>query len=158
MKSRNFGRSSVRVMRAFTLLEIMLVMVIIITLAGVVVVNLGSRREQAKINTTKIQLKSIEDGLEYFNSDLGRYPTTDEGLQVLNTGDQLQDEELAKKWHGPYLGKETKDFSIKDAWEHDFKYVSPGEHNTKTFDLYSAGPDGQEGTEDDIVNWESDKK
>jgi general secretion pathway protein G len=143
--------------RAFTLLEIMLVIVIIIALAAVVVPNLGSRREQAKIGTTKIQLKSIEDAMEYFKTDVGRYPTSEEGLQALNSAEQIQDEELSKKWHGPYLGKETKQFSLKDAFDHDFHYTCPGEHNTKTFDLYSAGPDGQEGTEDDIGNWEKEK-
>jgi len=156
MNYRTMRRSSTK--RAFTLLEIMLVMVIIIALASVVVVNLGARRDKAKIDQTTIQLKSLEDGLDFFNSDIGRYPPPEEGLQALNTADQMQDEELTKKWHGPYMGKETKTFTVKDAWNHEFKYTCPGEHNTKSYDLYSAGPDGQEGTEDDIVNWEVESK
>jgi|WetSurMetagenome_2_1015567.scaffolds.fasta_scaffold460369_1 general secretion pathway protein G len=157
MKSRRMKQGHRTLHRSFTLLEIMLVIVIIIALAAVVVPNLGSRREQAKVGTTKIQLKSIEDALEYFKTDVGRYPTTEEGLQALNSSEQLQDEELVKKWHGPYLGKETKQFSLKDSWDHDYRYTCPGEHNPKTFDLFSAGTDGQEGTEDDIVNWEKEK-
>jgi general secretion pathway protein G len=143
--------------RGFTLLEVLLVIVILVTLAAVVLPNIGSRREQANIGSTKIQLKGIEDAMEFFKTDVGRYPTTEEGLGVLNSKEELQDEELAEKWHGPYSGKEdVEDFKLKDAWNNEFRYTCPGEHNTKTFDLVSDGPDGQEDTEDDIMNWEKD--
>lgn len=143
--------------RAFTLLEIMLVIVIIIALAAVVVPNLSGQQDKAKIWTTKIQIKGIEDALDLFKADVGRYPTTEEGLQVLNSSEQMQDEDLVKKWHGPYIGKGTKEFTLKDSWEKEFHYTCPGEHNTKSYDLYSTGPDTQEGTEDDIFNWEAEK-
>lgn len=150
----NTNRCNGRGRKAFTLLEVLLVIVILVTLAALVLPNLPGRREQAKIGTTKIQLKAIEDGLEYFKTDIGRYPTNEEGLEALISSDQLQDDELVKKWHGPYL--KTKS-AVKDAWGNDFHYSSPGEHNEKTFDLYSNGPDGQEGTDDDIVNWEQEE-
>ncbi len=154
----NVKRSSRKTQRAFTLLEILLVIVILVTLMAVVLPNLGGSREKAKIGTTQVQMNSIENSLELFNNDVGRYPTTEEGLNALNSSDQIQDEDLVKKWHGPYLGKETeKEFELKDAWEHEFRYTCPGEHNTKTFDLASDGPDGQEGTDDDIVNWKKEE-
>jgi general secretion pathway protein G len=156
--TRNDYRTSRSTRRAFTLLEILLVIVILVTLAAVLLPNIGRSRDQANIGSTKIQLKGIEDALEYFKTDVGRYPTTEEGLEALNKSDQIQDEELVEKWHGPYLGKEdAKNFTLKDAWGHEFRYTCPGEHNTKTFDLSSDGPDGQEGTDDDIMNWEEDK-
>ncbi len=138
--------------RSFTLLEVLLVIVILVTLAALILPNLPARREQAKIGTTKIQLKGIEDALEYFKTDIGRYPTTDEGLAALSSSDGM-DEELSKKWHGPYLKKGAE---LKDAWNNDFHYVVPGEHNEKSFDLSSNGPDGEEGTDDDITNWISE--
>jgi len=142
-------------------LEIMLVIIIIIALAADVVPNLTGRKATADRGTTQIQMKSIEDALDNFKFEVGRYPTTEEGLNALTNSDAIQDEELVKKWNGPYIGRESenkKDFTLKDAWNHEFKYVSPGEHNTKSFDLYSAGPDGQEGTEDDIKNWDDEDR
>lgn len=135
--------------KSFTLLEVLLVIVILVTLAALVLPNLPVRREQAKIGTTKIQIKSIEDALEYFKTDIGRYPTADEGLDALTEEDSI-DDEFSKKWHGPYLKKSGE---LKDPWGNEFHYVVPGEHNEKTFDLSSNGPDGEEGTEDDITNW-----
>ena len=147
-------RQDRRQRRGFTLLEVLLVIVILVTLAALVLPNLPGRREQAKIGTTKIQIKSIEEALEYFKTDIGRYPTTEEGLEALTDSDQLQDDELLEKWHGPYLKKRG---DLKDAWNHEFHYTAPGEHNEKTFDLFSDGPDGEEDTEDDIVNWEKEE-
>jgi general secretion pathway protein G len=139
-------------------LEVMLVIVILVILAGVVLTNYSGATDRAKIGATQVRLKSIEDALDLFKMDLGRYPTTEEGLQALVSSDQIQDEDLVKKWKGPYLGKEGQPPELKDGWSRDYKYTSPGEHNTKSFDLYSAGPNGQEGDEDDIRNWKEETK
>ncbi|MFA5865240.1 MAG: type II secretion system major pseudopilin GspG [Phycisphaerae bacterium] len=148
--------------RAFTLLEVMLVIVIIAILAGVVVTNVMNQGEKAKKQATELKIKNIEQALDLFKLDIGRYPTTEEGLIALNAVDPIQDEDLAKKWAGPYAGADKgdsvkKEFKLQDTWNHDFHYKCPGEHNTKTFDLSSDGPDGQEGTDDDLVNWETEK-
>ncbi len=144
--------------KGFTLLEVLLVIVILVTLAALVLPNFAGVGDKAKIDATKLQIKGLEDALEIFKTHIGRYPTTEEGLKALNDKDQIQDEELAKKWNGPYSGKgETKEFDVKDAWNHEFRYTSPGDHNTKSYDLYSAGPDGQENSEDDITNWVTEK-
>jgi general secretion pathway protein G len=144
--------------KGFTLLEVLLVIVILVTLAALVLPNFAGVGDKAKKDATALQIKGLEDSLEIFKNHIGRYPTTEEGLKALNDKEQIQDEELAKKWSGPYTGKgESTTFNVKDQWGHEFRYTCPGEHNTKSYDLYSAGPDGQEGTEDDIMNWEKEK-
>jgi general secretion pathway protein G len=143
--------------QAFTLLEILLVIGILVALAALVLPNLSGAGDKAKKGQTQVQIKTIEDALEQFKLDIGRYPTTEEGLEAMNTSDQIQDEDLVKKWQGPYLGREVKKkFELKDSWNHEFHYTCPGEQNTKSFDLSSDGPDGKEGTEDDLVNWETE--
>jgi len=144
------------VRRAFTLLEIMLVILIIVMLAGVVVVNISGAGDKAKIGTTKVARDSIAKGLEMFKMEVGRYPTPEEGLESLVSGDKIQDDTLQKKWKGPYIESKGQDDPLKDKWEREYKYTCPGEHNTKSFDLSSAGPDGQEGSDDDITNWKSE--
>jgi len=86
--------------------------------------------------------------LEEFKLDCGRYPSEDEGLLALL--EQPDDEELEERWAGPYVTHEK----LKDPWTHDLLYQYPGEFNEEGFDVSSAGPDGQEGNDDDIGNWE----
>lgn len=82
---------------------------------------------------------------------MGRYPQEDDdGLMALV--EEPDDEEEAAKWAGPYV--DAKD--LKDSWGNDFIYECPGEVNEDSYDLSSAGPDGDEGTDDDITNWEKD--
>ncbi len=137
---------------AFTLLEVLLVIVILVTLATLVMTNLPKQQTKARIGTTRIQMKNIEDGLELFRLDVGRYPTSEEGLEALYDGDQIQEEAKAEKWDGPYLKKGK----LEDAFGNEFTYVYPGEKNEDGFDLSSNGPDGEEETEDDIYNWEEE--
>jgi len=139
----------------FTLLEVLLVIGIIVALAALVIPNVMGRGERAKVGTTKIQMKYIEDALDYFKLDIGRYPTTEEGLLALVEKDQLEDEEEAEKWTKPYLKKASE---LRDGWNNEFNYVCPGEHNEDGFDLSSNGPDGEEDTEDDIMNWQEDEE
>ena len=138
---------------AFTLLEVLLVIVILVTLATLVMTNLPKQQTRAKIGTTRIQMKNIEDALELFRLDVGRYPTGEEGLEVRKDGDQIQEEARADKWAGPYLEKGK----LEDSFGNEFRYVFPGENNEDGFDLSSNGPDGEEETEDDINNWEEEE-
>jgi len=133
----------------FTMLEVLLVIAILVILVSLILPDLIGRRETALVGAAKIQLKTIEDALEFFKTDIGRYPTTDEGLEALRDKSQLQDDELAKKWLKPYLKKGE----LKDPWGNEYNYVCPGQKNEDGFDLWSNGPDGQEGTDDDIKNW-----
>jgi general secretion pathway protein G len=89
-------------------------------------------------------ISNVELALDTFEIDTGRYPTTQEGLSAL-----MQQPGDVPEWHGPYMKRNV----TNDPWKHPYAFRSPGEHNTDSYDLYSFGPDGQEGTDDDIDNW-----
>lgn len=116
--------------RAFTLIEIMVVVLIIGLLAGLVGINVVRYFERAREKTVKTQLSMIEQALELYKMEQGRYPTTDEGVSSLVKGGYLK-------------GKEAP----KDPWGSEYYYVSDG----NSFTLKSAGPDRTIGTQDDIA-------
>lgn len=128
--------------RAFTLIELLLVMVILAVLAAVVVPKFANRSQQAKDTAAKTDLASIGTSLDAFEIDNGRYPTTEEGIAALTTPPPS----LATTWKGPYLKKAA----VADPWGNPYVYRFPGQGGNNTYDLYSTGPDGREGT-DDIV-------
>jgi general secretion pathway protein G len=140
--------------RAFTLLEVLMVVVIIGLLAAFVVPNFINAPTTAKIGLTEAAVGSngsIASALKMYRLAMGHYPTTDEGLKALT--EVPDEEEQAKAWRkggGPFIEDVN---GLKDPWTHEYLYVCPGTYNTEGFDLSSAGPDGQEGTDDDIVNW-----
>ncbi len=135
--------------RAFTLLEVLMVVVIIGVLAVVVISQLGGVGDRARQDLAQTAVSStLPQKIELFKMHTGRYPTGEEGLAVLI--EAPSDEEVAEKWSGPYLDKKQ----IKDPWGREYQYNYPGEYNERTFDLSSSGPDGVEGNEDDITNWE----
>ena len=128
----------------FSLIELLLVLVILATLTTVVVPKFTKRSEQAKVTAAGVNLSYIEMAMDAFEIDCGRYPTTEEGVQAI-----LQEPSNVDGWHGPYLKRGTP----KDPWGNPYIYRQPGRHNTTGYDLYSFGPDGQEGGGDDIDNW-----
>lgn len=145
------NRSKAR--RGFTLIEILLVLAIIGMLAGVAVVALVGTREGAKIDTTKAMLKSIETALETYNMHIGHYPTEEEGnLTALMTKPSFSNETLAEKWRGPYLKNEPRD-SWNNTITYQIQQAGTAESTTQGYRLWSNGPDGMDGTEDDIKNW-----
>ncbi|RKQ64086.1 type II secretion system protein G (GspG) [Thermovibrio guaymasensis] len=125
--------------RGFTLIELMVVIVILGLLAAVVAPKFLRSGEEAKATTTKVQMKNIEQALKLYKLHNSIYPTTEQGLKALVEKPEV--EPVPKNWKGPYL-----DEVPKDAWGNDFIYVSDGKH----FTLVSPGPDGEEGTEDDL--------
>lgn len=147
MHLRNLRRHS---RGGFSLIELLLVLVILGTLAALVVPNLVGQGKEAKITATKSSMRTVEQALERYEMHCSAFPTTDDGLAGL----MIAPADKESSWKGPYLKKVPK-----DAWGNEFQYRQPGEHEgTKEFfDLWSNGPDGKEGTEDDIVNWETDE-
>lgn len=138
-----------RARRGFTLLEVLMVIVIIGILAAFVVPALMGTQGRAQVDQTTNMIRSgFTTPLETFRMHTGRFPTTDEGLIVLLK--KPDDEEIAEKWSGPYIKDEKM---LKDAWGRDLIYVSPGNVNETGYDLSSAGPNGNEGDDDDIVSW-----
>jgi general secretion pathway protein G len=132
--------------RGFTLIELLLVMVILTVLAAVVVPKFTKRSEQARITAANTDISNLEVALDAFEVDMGRYPTSTEGMKALveqPTGT------TSTSWKGPYIKRGIPN----DPWGNQYLYTIPGKHNTKGYDLYSYGPDGQDGGSDDIDNW-----
>jgi general secretion pathway protein G len=137
---------------AFTLIELMVVIVILGILAVFVVPKLTKRPEDARVTKAKIEISNLEQALELYYLDNGMYPSTEQGLRALVEKPQVGD--IPQNWkEGGYLAKGRLP---ADPWGHEYVYVSPGNHNSD-YDLYSLGKDGQEGGEEydaDITNWE----
>ncbi|HEV2318999.1 MAG TPA: type II secretion system major pseudopilin GspG [Verrucomicrobiae bacterium] len=126
---------------AFTLVEMLLVVTIIGILAGLVIPRIIHRSEDAR----KIRVKADIDG--GIKATIGAFEV-DNGCFPKSLQDLLQQPSYAKSWKGPYLDK----LPI-DPWNNPYVYYYPGKHKPDSYDLLSVGPDGKEGTDDDIGNW-----
>ena len=131
--------------RGFTLLELLVVMVIIGMLAAFVAPRYFAQVGKSQAKAAKAQITALEQALDQFRLDVGRYPSNEEGLQALTTAPAS-----APGWAGPYLKKAAP----ADPWGHPFVYAQPGTHGE--LDLSSYGKDGREGgtgENADITNW-----
>jgi len=122
--------------RAFTLIELLLVLVIIAALAAIVVPNLAGKGQKAKIETTKASLTSIQGAIKMFEVENTRFPSNEEGVGLLT--EQPPESPLLDKKH------------LVDAWGNPWNYKNPGSVNPKSFDIFSSGPDGRASTDDDL--------
>lgn len=139
--------------KGFTLIEILVVVIIIGILAALVIPKYAGRTEQARIAAAKTQINTLfSSALDMYEADNGNYPSTEQGLQALRV--QPNTEPVPKNWKGPYLQKDVP----VDPWGNSYVYTCPGTHNPSGYDLYSLGPDGQEGTDDDIASWSTTTK
>jgi general secretion pathway protein G len=118
----------------FTLLELLVVIVIIGLLAGYVAPRYFAQEGKSKIQVARAQIDSFEKALDQYRLDIGRYPTTEQGLAALNTRPSNE-----PKWNGPYLRKAVPN----DPWDRQYVYRMPGEKGE--YDLLSLGKDGQPG-------------
>jgi len=134
--------------KAFTLIEVVLVILILAMLAGASIVGYTKIKERADRDLAVSLVGQAADAVDMFRLHLNRYPTDEEGLQALVQ--KPDDEKEAEKWSGPYL----KNGVIPvDPWNNELKYqllTSSGDEIGPPFRVFSYGPDGQEGTEDDI--------
>ena len=129
--------------KAFTLIELMLVVIIIGALVAMVFPRLTGRGEQARRAAASADIGvNIATALKLYELDNGAFPTSEEGLDAL-----FKKSASAPNWNGPYLEKKPL-----DPWGREYKYFSPG-RNRIDYDLYSLGRDGKE-SEDDVKNWE----
>ncbi len=136
----------------FTLIEIMAVVIIMGLLMGIVGVTVFSQVDRSKISVARIQIKQIENALEFYRMDNSRYPTTEQGLKALIEAPA----DVRNYPRGGYL--RSRD-GLLDPWENPFQYQSPGQHNEHTYDVWSEGADGAPGGTElnaEIGNWVED--
>ena len=129
----------------FTLIELLIVVIILGVLAGLVGPRLFGRVGQSRQAAARVQIELLGAALDQFKLDVGRYPSSQEGLQALQ-----QSPGNAPGWGGPYLKKELP----RDPWGAPYQYRSPGEHGE--YDISSLGSDnapGGEGEAADVTSW-----
>lgn len=135
--------------RAFTLIEVLVVIVVIAVLATFVAPSLFRNVGDARLATAKAQVESFGTALDGYRLDNGRYPTTAQGLSALWQKPVI---DPPSGWTEPYLRKPVPD----DPWGRPYVYVAPGKVNTTGYDLLSYGADGQpggDGENADITSW-----
>lgn len=151
MKTNN--RSHARA--AFTLIEVMIAIAIVVVLIGIVGINVIGQRDTANEGAAKIQLNSIEDALDNFYLIYSRYPTEDEGIEVLWDVEALDSDDDAEidKWKA-FLD----DPKPNDVWGEPWNYTDDVEEDAgRRYELWSNGPDREEGNDDDIKSWNDDE-
>ena len=124
--------------RGFTLVEMLLVLVILATLAAIVIPKMAGRSQQAKVTAAATQISNFKSALDAYEVDTGAYPKGGNLGELVSSSVQ--------GWKGPYMDKVPA-----DPWGGNYTYDYPGKHGT--YDLMSPGPDGRAGTDDDVTSW-----
>lgn len=137
---------------AFTLIEVMIVIAIILALAGLVGVALFRQKDAATYQLAQTDVKTIQAAMKLFRLDFDRYPMEEEGLKVLWSKEGLDPDAQQGKWK-KYLEEPLP----KDRWNNEWGYRAESESEDRDYDLWSNGPDGEEGTEDDITSWSDEE-
>ena len=136
---------AVRNIRGFTLLEVMVVIVILGILASMVVPNLMGSQERANLQKAISDINALETSLSMYKMDNYKYPSTEQGLEALVTETDI--EPSPRRFpEGGYVKRLPN-----DPWGNEYQLLNPGEHSN--MDVFSMGPDGEAGTDDDIGNW-----
>lgn len=143
MSTQSKSKNRRRAQSGFTLVEMLLVLVILATLAAIVIPKFAGRSEQAKNTAAQTEIKNLEIALDAFEVDNSYYPKGSDGLKEL-----VEQPNNANDWRGPYI-----DEVPLDPWGNEYVYTYPGKHNSNGFDLHSTGPDGRTGGDDDVTNW-----
>jgi general secretion pathway protein G len=131
---------------AFTLIEVLLVLIILVVLGSLAVTQLGGVREGANIDAAKAQIGLVKSAMDMYKLRANKFPPKLEDLWT-EPGDAAQ----ADKWNGPYM-----DELKEDPWGNKYQYTAEGKRNAGKYDFWSMGPDGKDGTDDDIGNWDAE--
>jgi general secretion pathway protein G len=130
---------------AFTLIEVLLVLIILVILGSLAVNVFIGTQDKANINAAKAQVGLLSTPISLYHLNMNKYPQ-----KLADLWEEPSDSTLADKWGGPYVEKLKP-----DPWGNPYQYVAEGKKNSNKFDFWSNGPDGKSGTDDDIGNWES---
>ncbi|CAM4405661.1 MULTISPECIES: type II secretion system major pseudopilin GspG [Pseudoalteromonas] len=133
----------------FSLLEVMVVLVIIGMIMSIVAPNIMGQQEEAALDKAHLDIQQLEDAMSLYKLKNKAYLTTEQGLEGLVTKTSV--EPVPKRFpEGGFISKLPE-----DPWGNPYQLISPGE--VGKFDLFSMGPDGEVGTDDDIGNWDEEK-
>src|SRR5688572_6198963 len=136
-------RKACRDRRGFTLMEVLLVLAILVVLGATAVGVFSGIQRSSKIQTAQVQVDLIDNASDLYNATVGAYPNSLDDLYSMPQGVS------PGKWAGPYLEEVPM-----DPWGNPYDFVNPGQQNSiGKPDVWSYGPDGQSGTEDDVGNW-----
>lgn len=132
--------------KGFTLLEIVIALALLAIVIGTVVTNVEGIFSSGQESVARMFVdETVKVPLMQYRINMGSYPTTEESLQVL----LIAPEQGRERWKGPYVDKVPE-----DPWKSPYKYRFPGVKNPNGYDVWSMGPDKQDGTADDIGNWQ----
>jgi general secretion pathway protein G len=140
--SRRHGR---RRHSGFTLMEVLLVLIILVVIGSIVAPSIFGASEKANLKAAEAQISPLKGAIRMYFFNMNKYPASLNDLM-----EKPSDAKEAEKWGKPYLDDKLP----PDPWDNEYQYANPGKHNTEEFDVWSNGPDGQSGTDDDIGNWD----
>ena len=132
--------------RGFTLLEVLLVVAILVALAAIAVPRLIGVQQGAQLDEARLQVNSLDNACNLYFTNTGMFPTSDQGIRAL----EFAPNPAPENWRGPYMKGAS---ALVDPWQSPYQYSYPGQHNVDGPDIWSNGPDRQNGTADDIGNW-----
>jgi len=138
-------RSVRRQSSGFTLIEVLLVLVILVILGSIAVPMFSGVGARADKQAAQVQVDLLESAITMYHAGARQYPNSLEDLIT-----QPSDPKMAAKWDGPYLPANK---SLEDPWTNPYKYNAKGTKSGAGFDVWSMGPDGQDGSDDDLGNW-----
>ncbi|WP_303049223.1 type II secretion system major pseudopilin GspG [Alteromonas sp. LMIT006] len=137
--------SSLRHARGFSLIEIMVVLVIIAIMASIVAPQILGNQETAQLKKAAVDIQSLESAIERYKLQTNIFPTTEQGLEALVSEPQI--DPMPRNYPAQGFIKRLP----QDPWGNDYQLISPGE--VGLVDIFSYGPDGEPGTDDDIGTW-----
>ncbi len=145
MQSKGRKRNGRR--EGFTLIEVMLVLIILVIIGSLAVNTFSGTQEAANIRAARAQVGLVRSAIDRYRLDMNKYPG-----QLQDLWEEPSDKAQAELWlSGPYIDKMKP-----DPWGNEYQYASEGKKNPDKYDFWSNGPDGKDGTEDDIGNWEDE--
>jgi general secretion pathway protein G len=149
-------RTGLRRTAGFTLIEIMAVVLIIGMLGGIVGAAIFGQIDRARVTTARTQIKQIEAALDFYRMDNGKYPSTEQGLDALVRPPSIDPVPRNYRPEGYLSGGRVP----LDPWSNEYQYLSPGQNNPYSFDLWTHGSDGAPGgagTDADVGNWDQEE-